>query len=162
MVSIRPATARDVPTLLQLVRELAEYDRLDYETAVTEEDLMRDGFGRAPKFRALIAESEGQIAGYALFFEFYSSFQGRAGLFLDDIFVRAQFRKHGIGKALLGHIARLAIEEHYFCIRCETLNWNKAALDFYRELGALFLDEWKSLCLVGESLEAVADAKTSR
>jgi GNAT superfamily N-acetyltransferase len=161
MVSIRPATVQDVPTLLQLIREFARYDRMDYETAVTEEDLTRDGFGPAPKFRATIAESVGEIAGYALFFEFYSSFQGRAGLFLDDIFVREQFRKHGVGKALLGYVARLAIEEHYFCIRCETLNWNNVALDFYRELGALFLDEWKSVCLVGESLEAVANEQAS-
>ncbi len=88
MLSIRPAEISDVPQLTALIRELAEYDRLGYETAVTEEDIARDGFGPRPKFRAILAEWSGQVAGYALFFEFYSTFQGRAGLFLDDIFVR--------------------------------------------------------------------------
>jgi GNAT superfamily N-acetyltransferase len=157
MLSIRPATSTDAPLLTTLIRELAEYDRLDYEAAVTEEDIARDGFGPQPKFRAVIAEWDGQVAGYALFFEFYSTFQGRAGLFLDDIFVRPQFRKQGVGKALLAHVAGVALSEQYFCIRCETLNWNSAAIDFYRQLGAMFLDEWKSVCLLGESLEAVAN-----
>jgi GNAT superfamily N-acetyltransferase len=157
MLSIRPATSRDVPQLTTLIRELAEYDRLDYETAVTEEDIARDGFGTRPKFRAILAEWSGQIAGYALFFEFYSTFQGRAGLFLDDIFVRPQFRKQGVGKALLAHVAGVAVKENYFCIRCEVLDWNNPAIDFYRELGAVSLDEWKSLCLLGDSLQDVAN-----
>jgi GNAT superfamily N-acetyltransferase len=161
MLSIRPATIHDVPLLNILIHELAVYDRLDYEASVTEEDIARDGFGPLPKFRAVIAESDGQVAGYALFFEFYSSFQGRAGLFLDDIFVREQFRKQGVGKALLGHVARVAIEENYFCIRCETLDWNNTAIDFYRQQGAMFMDEWKSVCLVGGSLEAIANGRTS-
>jgi GNAT superfamily N-acetyltransferase len=156
MLSIRPATSRDVPQLTTLIRELAEYDRLGYETAVTEEDIARDGFGPRPKFRAILAEWSGQIAGYALFFEFYSTFQGRAGLFLDDIFVRPQFRKQGVGKALLARVAEVAVKENYFCIRCEVLDWNNPAIDFYRELGAVSLDEWKSLCLLGDSLQDVA------
>lgn len=161
MLSIRPATSNDVSLLTNLIRELAVYDRLDYEAAVTEEDIARDGFGPDPKFRAVIAESEGKIAGYALFFEFYSSFQGRAGLFLDDIFVRPQFRKQGVGKALLAHVAGIAVKEQYFCIRCETLDWNETALEFYRQQGAMFLDEWKSVCLVGSSLDAMAKEGTS-
>src|ERR1700688_751180 len=121
MLSIRPATSSDASLLTTLIRDLAEYDRLDYEASVTEEDIARDGFGPHPKFRAVIAESDGQVAGYALFFEFYSSFQGRAGLFLDDIFVRPQFRKLGIGRALLAHVAGVAWKEKYFCMRCEVL-----------------------------------------
>jgi len=116
---------------------------------------VRDGFGAMPKFRALIAEWEGQPAGYALFFEFYSSFQGRAGLFLEDIFVRPQYRKHGIGRELLAQVARIAWEEDYFCLRWEVLDWNSTAIEFYRKLGAEFLDEWKAVCLIGDALQAL-------
>ena len=112
MLSIRPSTTEDVPLLHRLILELAAYDRLSHEASVTEQDLARDGFGAAPKFRALIAEWMGQPAGYALFFDFYSTFQGRAGLFVDDIFVRPEFRKRGIGKALLYHVAGIAWREN--------------------------------------------------
>jgi GNAT superfamily N-acetyltransferase len=161
MLSIRAATIEDVPLLNTLVHEFAVYDRADYEATVSEEDIARDGFGPSPKFRTVIAEYEGQVAGYALFFEFYSSFQGHTGLFLDDIFVREPFRKRGVGRALLAHVARIAIEENYFCIRGETLDWNTAAIEFYEEQGAIFLDEWKSVCLIGRSLEAIAKESVS-
>lgn len=157
MLAIRAATIDDAPLLTTMIHELAEYDRLSHEASVLEEDIVRDGFGAAPKFRAVIAEWNGQPAGYALFFEFYSSFQGRAGLFMDDIFVRPQFREHGVGKALLAHVARIAWREGYFCIRWEVLEWNKAAIDFYRKMGAAFMDEWKAVCLIGDALEAVAE-----
>ncbi len=159
MLSIRPATITDAPLLATLVSELAAYDRMAEEVGVTEEDLIRDGFGPVPKFRAVIAEWEGQVAGYAVFFDFYSTFQGHAGLFLDDIFVREEFRKHGIGKALLSHVAGIAWTEGYFCMRCEVLDWNTPAIEFYSKLGAMFLDEWKSAVLIGDALQAVAEAK---
>src|SRR5271154_7109224 len=108
MLSIRPATLEDVPVLSSLIHELAEYDRLAHEARVSEQDLARDGFGPRPKFRAVLAEWNQEPAGYAVFFEFYSTFQGRAGLFLDDLFVRPQFRKQGIGKALIAHVAGIA------------------------------------------------------
>lgn len=157
MLSIRHATAKDVPLLKTLIHELAVYDQLSDETSVTEEDITRDGFGPHPKFRIVIAEWSGQVAGYALFFEFYSSFQGRAGLFLDDIFVRPQFRKQGIGRALLSHVAGIAWKEEYFCMRCEVLDWNTPAIEFYRSLGAVFLEEWKGAMLIGDALQAVAE-----
>jgi GNAT superfamily N-acetyltransferase len=156
MLSIRPATANDVTLLTALIHELAEFEHLGNEASVTEEDISRDGFGPVPKFRALLAEWDGQVAGYAVFFEFYSSFQGRTGLFLDDIFVRPDFRKHGIGTALLAHVASVAWKEKYFCMRWEVLDWNTQAIDFYTKLGAVFLDEWKPVCLIGDALEAVA------
>jgi len=157
MLSIRPATAEDAPLLAILVHELAEYDRLAHEASVTEEDLLRDGFGARPKFRALIAEWNGEVAGYAVFFEFYSTFQGCAGLFLDDLFVRPAYRKQGIGKALLAHVAGIASKEKYFCVRWEVLDWNTSAIEFYRDLGAVFFDEWKSACLIGDALQSVAE-----
>jgi GNAT superfamily N-acetyltransferase len=156
MLSIRPAIQQDAFLLSTLIHELADYERLSHEAIITEEDVLRDGFGPRPKFRALIAEWDGQIAGYALFFEFYSTFQGRAGLFLEDIFVRPQFRKQGIGTDLLARVAKLAWEEDFFCLRWEVLDWNKSAIDFYHKLGATFLDEWKAACLIGDALQSVA------
>ena len=157
MLLIRPATIDDVPLLNTMVHELADFERLSHEAVVTEEDLARDGFGLHPKFRGVIAEWNGEPAGYALFFEFYSTFQGRTGLFLDDIFVRPRFRKQGIGKGLLDRVAGIAWNEKYFCMRWEVLDWNAPAIDFYRKLGASFLEEWKSVCLIGDALQAAAE-----
>jgi GNAT superfamily N-acetyltransferase len=157
MLTIRPATIHDAALLTTLIRELAEYERLSHEAIVTEEDVTRDGFGPQPKFRAIIAEWDGQVAGYALFFEFYSTFQGHAGLFLDDIFVRPEQRRKGIGKALLARVAAIAWKEKYFCVRWEVLDWNKSAIEFYGNLNAAFMDEWRSVCLIGDALQAVAE-----
>src|ERR1700683_2460553 len=155
MLSIRPTTIDDAHLLTTLIHELAEYDRVSEECIVIEDDIVRDAFGLHPKFRAVDAEWDGQVAGYAVFFEFYSSFQGRAGLFLDDLFVRPAFRKQGIGKALLAHVAGIAWREKYFCMRWEVLDWNKQAIDFYNNLGAVFLEEWKPVVLMGDALEGV-------
>jgi GNAT superfamily N-acetyltransferase len=159
MLAIRPATIDDAALLASLIHEFAEFEHLGHEVSATESDIIRDGFGPRPKFRTVIAEWDGAAVGYALFFEFYSSFQARAGLFLDDIFVRSEFRKHGIGKSLLAHVAKIAWEEKYFCMRWEVLDWNKQAIDFYNGLGASFLDEWKPAILIGDALEAVAQGK---
>ena len=157
MLAIRPATANDVSLLTALIHELAEFEHLSNEVSVTEEDIARDGFGPVPKFRAVIAEWDGQVAGYACYFDFYSTFQGRPGLFLEDIFVRPQFRGKGIGKALLARVAAIAWQENYFCMRWEVLDWNTPAIDFYKKLGAVFFDEWRAACLIGDSLQSVAE-----
>lgn len=161
MLKIRAATSGDAALLKTLIHELAEYEKRAAETIVTEEDILRDGFGERPKFRVLIAEWDGKPAGYALFFEFYSSFQGRAGLFLEDIFVQPSLRKKGIGTELLAAVANVAWQEDYFCLRWEVLDWNKPAIEFYQKLGADFLDEWRSVCLIGDALQAVIE-KASR
>ncbi len=160
MLSIRPATKEDAAPLAAMIRELAAFEHLEHELSTTEEDLVRDGFGAHPKFRCVIAEWDGQPVGYAMFFEFYSSFQGRAGLFLDDLFVRPASRKHGIGTALIKHVAGIAWREKYFCMRWEVLDWNKQAIEFYNNLGAAFLDEWKPVILIGDALEAAAKGTT--
>lgn len=156
MLSIRPATADDTAVLAAMIRELAEFEHLENEVSTTEDDIQRDGFGPRPKFRAVIAQWEGQPVGYAIFFEFYSSFQGRAGLFLDDLFVRPAFRNRGIGTALIKHVAGIAWKEKYFCMRWEVLDWNQPAIDFYNNLGASFLEEWKPVILIGDALENAA------
>jgi GNAT superfamily N-acetyltransferase len=158
MLKIRPATIDDAALLASLILELAEYDQLAQEVGVNAEAIARDGFGPHPKFRAVIAELDGQAAGYAVFFEFYSTFQARTGLFVDDIFVRPQFRKKGIGRALLAHVARIAWQEGYFCMRWEVLDWNTPAIEFYKRLGAEFLDEWRAVMLIGDALESVAES----
>jgi GNAT superfamily N-acetyltransferase len=158
MLSIRPATIKDASLLAAMILELAQYEKLDHEAAVTPESIARDGFGPKPKFRAIIAEVDGKAAGYAVFFEFYSTFQGRAGLFLEDLYVRPPLRKQGIGQALLNYVARIAWEEDYFCMRWEVLDWNKPAIDFYHRLGAVFLDDWKAVMLIGDPLQAAADS----
>src|SRR5690348_1686624 len=156
MLKIRSATIKDASLLAAMILELAEYERLAHEAGVTAESIARDGFGPKPKFRAVIAELDGKAAGYAVFFEFYSTFQGRAGLFLDDIYVRPNLRKQGIGQALLSYVARIAWDENYFCMRWEVLDWNKPAIDFYKRLGAVFLDEWKAVRLIGDPLQVLA------
>jgi GNAT superfamily N-acetyltransferase len=158
MLSIRPATIKDASLLATMILELAQYEKLDHEAAVTAESIARDGFGPHPKFRAIIADLDGKPAGYAVFFGFYSTFQGRAGLFLEDLYVKPSLRKQGIGQALLNYVARIAWEEDYFCMRWEVLDWNKPAIDFYRRLGAVFLDEWKAVMLIGDPLQAAADS----
>jgi len=158
MLSIRDANRNDVALLKTLICELAEYERERDRVVITEADLARDGFGPQPKFRALIAEWHGQAAGYALFFDFYSTWEGRPGVFLEDLFVRGQFRGKGIGRALLANVAGIARRENCYGMRWEVLDWNQPAIDFYKRLGATFFDQWKSVLLTGEALERVAEA----
>ena len=157
MLSMRAANRNDVALLKELICELAEYERERERVVITEADLARDGFGPQPKFRALIAEWDGQTAGYALFFGFYSTWEGRPGVFLEDLFVRSQFRGKGIGRALLANVAGIARRENCYGMRWEVLDWNQPAIDFYKRLGATFSDQWKSVLLTEEALERVAE-----
>jgi GNAT superfamily N-acetyltransferase len=159
MLNIRPATRDDVPVLLSLIRELAAYEKKAHKAVVTENDLLRDGFAPQQRFRALIAEWKGEPAGYASFFYFYSTFQGRAALFLEDLFVLDKLRGKGIGKALLVAVAKLAIEEKCFGLRWEVLDWNRPAIEFYEKLGADFLDERKVVAFDANALRRVAESQ---
>src|SRR6266849_2316270 len=158
MLSIRPATVNDVTLLKTLIRELAELEREPDAVVITEADLLRDGFGPQPRFRALIAEWDGQPAGYAFFFGFYSTWEGRPGLFLEDLFVRSQFRGKGIGKSLLASVARIAQAENCYGIRWEVLDWNEPAIEFYHSLGGEFLDHWRTLLLREEAMQSLAES----
>jgi GNAT superfamily N-acetyltransferase len=155
MLSIRPATINDVTLLRTLIRELADYEHELDMVAITEGDLRRDGFGPQPKFHALIAEWNAQPAGYALFFDFYSTWRGRQ-MFLEDLFVREAFRGRKIGRGLLAAVARIAEREGCHALRWEVLNWNHAAVQFYESLGAEFLDDWRLTLLTDDKLRELA------
>jgi GNAT superfamily N-acetyltransferase len=154
MLSIRPAKPEDVLAVLSLIRELAAFEHLP--VTMTKEVLLRDGFRAQPRFRVLMAEWDGELAGYALFFPFYSTFHG-PGMFLEDLFVRETFRGKCIGGALLARVAAIATQENCFALRWQVLDWNQPAIDFYKKLGADFLDEWKTVSLDGEPLQRVAE-----
>ena len=155
MLSIRRASVAEVPLLREMILEFATFEKLREEVTITEAMLMRDGFGAQPRFRTLIAEWNHTPAGYAICFPIYSTFQGPA-LFLEDVYVRPQFRDKGIGKALIGEVAAMALGEGCDALRWEVLRWNQPAIDFYRRLGAIFLDDWKAVRIEGNPLRRLA------
>ena len=141
---------------MQLVRELAEYERAPGAVVATEADYLRDGFGAEPRFRCDIAEWEGAPAAFCLYFFTWSTWTGRPGLFLEDLFVRPALRQKGIGKALLGHLARVAVREGCARMNWNVLDWNEPALRFYESLGVKRLDEWVIMRIDGEALLRLA------
>ncbi len=147
--------------MLELIRELAEYEREPQAAVARPEDLLRDGFGPEAKFRAVIAEWSGEPAGFALFFHNYSTWQGRPGLYLEDLFVRPRLRGKGIGKALLVYLAKLAVRKNCGRFQWQVLNWNQLALEFYEALGAERLSEWITMRVEGEALEKLASSQQS-
>jgi GNAT superfamily N-acetyltransferase len=157
MLRIRAATAEDVPLLRKMILEFATFERLEKYVTVTEETLVRDGFGSQTRYRIILPEWDGKPAGYAFFYVFYSSFAG-PGMFLEDIYVREEFRGKGIGKALMAEVAAIALREGLFVMRWEVLDWNQPAIDFYKKLGASFLDDWKEVRLSGEGLQKLAES----
>ncbi|MGI4855003.1 MAG: GNAT family N-acetyltransferase [Janthinobacterium lividum] len=155
-LQIRPAEPRDVPEIAGLIRELALYEKEPQAAVATEADLLRDGFGPEPYFRCLIAEWQGQVAGFALYFFQYSTWEGRPALYLEDLFVREAFRKRGIGSALFERLAQIAVDRNCSPFQWECLNWNQPALDFYETVGAQVLREWLNLRVTGEALQQLA------
>lgn len=156
MLEIRPATASDVSLILELIHALATYEREPEAAVATEADLLRDGFGERPFFHSLIAEWDGVAAGFAFYFFNYSTWRGRPGIYLEDLFVRPEFRGKGIGKALLIKVAKIAVENQCARFQWQVLDWNQTAIDFYHSLGATFLSEWRTMRLSGEALTALA------
>jgi len=156
MLRIRSATIHDAALLSIMIRELAKFEREPDLVTIQEEDLARDGFGERPLFRAFIAEFDEQPAGYALFWPYYSTWEG-TGLFLEDLFVREAFRGRGIGKALLAAVARIAVDEHCYGIHWEVLDWNVKAIEAYKAMGAEFRDQWRPVLLKDEALRRLAE-----
>jgi len=156
MLVIRKAEPRDVPQILQLIRELADYEKAPGQAVATEADLLVDGFGPLPRYSCLMAEWEGATAGFALYFHNYSTWQGRWGLYLEDLFVRPRHRGRGVGKALLVELARIAVREGCGRFQWQVLDWNTPAMEFYEKLGARALKEWMTMRIDGEALERLA------
>jgi GNAT superfamily N-acetyltransferase len=153
---IRAAKPEDTPTICHLIRALAEYERLADHVVLDEERLRDHLFGPRPYAEVLLAEDAGRVVGFALFFHNYSTFLGRPGIYLEDLFVEPEYRGRGHGKELLRAIAQLAVERGCGRVEWSVLDWNEPAIQFYRALGAVPLDEWTMFRLTGGALEAAA------
>lgn len=155
-IRLREAAQEDVPLILRFIKLLAEYERLAHEVAATEELVSSALFGPKAYAEVILAEADGEPAGFALFFHNFSTFKARPGIYLEDLFVLPEMRRKGVGKALIADVARLAVERG--CARFEwaVLDWNEPAIEFYRSLGAVGLDDWIVHRLAGEPLGALA------
>ncbi|MBK8258213.1 MAG: GNAT family N-acetyltransferase [Polyangiaceae bacterium] len=159
MIRVRKAAAADVPLILDFIRELATYEREPEAAVATEADLLRDGFGSEPRFHVLIAERNGEPAGFAFYFFTYSTWRGRPCLYLEDLFVRPEQRRHGIGLTLLRELAKVAVLEHCERFVWQVLDWNTPAISFYESLGAKALKEWITMRVEGENIARLANGE---
>jgi GNAT superfamily N-acetyltransferase len=159
---IRPALPTEAKLILAMVRELAEYERLSHEVDATEPMIAEALFGPSPRSFCDIADWGGEPAGFALWFLNYSSFRGRHGLYLEDLFVRPAFRRRGIARALFAHLARRCVSSGWTRFEWAVLDWNTAAIGFYREMGAELKDEWTIYRVTGPALVRLAGAGGSR
>ena len=151
-LNLRPATAEDVPTLFRLIRALAEYENLAHAVTGSEAALRQHLFGDRPYAEAVLAEMDGQAAGYALFFYNYSTFLTQPGLYLEDLFVLPEYRRRGIATALLSHLVERAIAEDCGRLEWSVLDWNASAITFYKKMGAEVLPDWRICRVAGEAL----------
>jgi GNAT superfamily N-acetyltransferase len=157
MLNLRPAVSADAPLILQYIRELAEYEREPDAVTATEEDLQRHLFSEHPFVRVTLAEWNGEPAGSALWFLNFSTWEGKPGIYLEDLYVRPAYRGHGIGKALLKHLAATAVNEGWTRFAWQCLDWNTPALDFYEAHGAKILRPWLNCRVEGEALHRLAE-----
>jgi len=157
-VSIRSATPADLPLIAQFIRDLADYEKLAHEVRFDEATLGEKLFGPRPYAEVAIGEIDGAAQGFALFFHNFSTFEGRPGIYLEDLFVRPGARGSGLGKALLAHLARLCVERDCARLEWSVLDWNTPSIGFYRSLGAKPMDEWTVMRVDGEALDALAGA----
>ncbi len=155
-ITIRPATGHDVPLISGFIRDLARYERLEHEVVATEEDLRKTLFGERRYAEVVFACVDGNPVGFALFFHNYSTFLGKPGIYLEDLFVRQEARGRGIGKRLLAWLAQTTRERDCGRLEWSVLDWNEPSISFYRNLGAVLKDEWQIFRLTGEALEALA------
>lgn len=153
---IRTATEDDVPLILDFIRQLARYERLEQEVVATEEILRATLFGNPRFAEVIIGEANGEPAGFALFFHNFSTFIGRPGIYLEDLFVRSEYRGRGYGRALLTRLAQIAKERNCGRLEWAVLNWNEPAIGFYQNLGAVPMNQWTVYRLKGEKLEELA------
>lgn len=155
-IAIRTATRADVPLILALIKELAEYERLTHEVTASEERLSRHLFGESPKAEVLIAELDGLAGGFALFFHNFSTFLAKPGIYLEDLYVRSALRGQGMGEALLRRLAQIAIDRGCGRLEWAVLDWNEPAIGFYKRLGATPMNEWTVHRVAGDALARLA------
>lgn len=155
-LSVRRAAPADAGLVLRFIRDLAAYEKLLHEVETTEEDLTRELFGDHPRVFCEIAEWDGRPAGFALWYYTFSTFRGRHGIWLEDLFVVPEFRGHGIGKGLMAHLAKRCAEESLARLEWWVLDWNKNSIAFYQSIGAKLQDEWTVCRLDRQALEALA------
>jgi GNAT superfamily N-acetyltransferase len=160
MLSIRPATPADVPTILRFIRELALFEREPDAVIATEADLLRDGWGETPRFTCLMAEIDGEPVGFALYFTSYSTWLGHHGIRLEDLYVTPEHRRKGIGRALLARLAKIAVDEGCPRLEWDVLDWNANAIAVYQSIGANIQTEWRIMRLTGEPLHALASTSS--
>jgi GNAT superfamily N-acetyltransferase len=157
-LTIRPATAADLPLIAALIRELADYERLAHEVRFDETVLGERLFGARPYAEVVIGEVDGIAQGFALFFHNFSTFEGRPGIYLEDLFVRPAARGAGLGKALLAHLAGLCVTRDCARLEWSVLDWNEPSIGFYKKLGARMMDEWTVMRVDGDALAALGGA----
>jgi GNAT superfamily N-acetyltransferase len=153
---IRPAEAADIPAIHQLIRDLAEYEKALPEVSATQEDLHRALLGERPAVFAHVAENDGQVVGFALWFLSFSTWTGQHGIYLEDLYVRPDQRRSGLGRALLAELARICLARGYARLEWSVLDWNSPARTFYASLGAAEMNEWTVHRLAGAALRALA------
>lgn len=158
---IRPARPADVPAIYQLIRDLADYEHALPEVTGTEDDLHRSLFGPKPAVYAHVAEHEGQVGGFALWFLNYSTWVGQHGIYLEDLYVKPELRGLGLGRALLAELAALCVERGYGRLEWWVLDWNEPARGFYASLGATSMDEWTVHRLTGHALAELAASRSA-
>ena len=151
---IQPATKTDVPIILAFVKKLADYERLSHEVSATEQSLSETLFGRRRTAEVAIGYFKRQPVCFTLFFHNYSTFLGRPGIYIEDLYVDEAFRRRGFGSALFRYVARLAVERHCGRLEWSVLDWNEPAIGFYKKLGATLLDDWTTCRLTSEALSA--------
>ena len=156
---IARATEREAPIVLSLIQALAEYERMSDECVATEAALRQTLFGPEPAAEVVIGYVGSEPVGFALFFQNYSTFLARPGLYLEDLFVKPEWRRHGFGRALLGHLAAIAVERGYGRMEWSVLDWNAPSIAFYKTLGARAMDEWTTMRVTGEALRALSQSQ---
>jgi GNAT superfamily N-acetyltransferase len=154
---IRSATVDDIPTIAELIRALADYEHLAHEAVFTDDQLSDALFGERRYAEVILAEHEGEVAGFALFFHNFSTFLAKPGIYLEDLFVRPEHRGHGHGKELLAALAKIAVERQCGRLEWSVLDWNEPSIAFYRALGAVPMDDWTTYRLVGDDLLALSN-----
>lgn len=158
-MNIRPAKATDIDEILALIYELALYEKAPEEAKATESQIRESFFGDNPKVFCELVEVDGDIAGFAIWFLNYSTWQGKHGIYLEDLFIRPQFRGRGFGKALLKHLAQICVERGYGRFQWWVLDWNEPSIEFYKSFGAVAMDEWTVYRVTGDALIDLANER---